>query len=108
MFHDGYSVQAYNNENIKEQVSEERVGTLEDIDNNGEIDIYDLSIIATYYGSKKDESYYYERYDLNSDGIIDIYDLTIVSKKIGSTVYLDAGLYEENNTLVKYNMFFII
>ena len=74
----------------------------EDIDNNGHIDIYDLSIVATAYNSIKGSTYYHEEYDLNSDGIIDLYDLTMVSKKIGVSVRLEAGSYEENNALIKY------
>ena len=74
----------------------------EDVDNSGIIDILDLSIVASRYNIIKGSNDYDIRYDLNRDGIIDLYDLTMVSKKIGVSVRLEAGSYEENNALIKY------
>lgn len=74
----------------------------EDIDNNGVIDILDLSIIASRYNLIKGTIEYNSNYDLNGDGIIDVYDLIMVSKKIGTSISLEAGSYDEKNALIKY------
>jgi len=44
-----------------------------DVDHNGQVDILDLSLIATYYGQSNHEV------DLNNDGIINIFDLSIAA-----------------------------
>ena len=54
----------------------------EDVDQSGNVDIYDLSLIAKNYNKKSYESGYNAKYDLNNDNIIDLFDLVIVAKKI--------------------------
>jgi hypothetical protein len=54
-----------------------------DLDGNGHVDIVDLSLIAGFYGTKKEP--YYTYYDLNGDCTIDIFDIVIVAKNFCRT-----------------------
>ena len=54
----------------------------EDVNNDGQIDILDISCIATKYNVNSSDSEYSEELDINKDGIIDIYDIIILAKKI--------------------------
>lgn len=53
-----------------------------DLDENGEVDILDLSSLALDYNKNKNESSWNSRLDINKDNIIDIFDLVICSKRI--------------------------
>jgi len=48
-----------------------------DINNNGNVDIFDLRAVALYYDEAHDP------YDLNGDGTIDIFDLVIIATNYG-------------------------
>jgi len=56
-----------------------------DINGDGVIDIYDLSICGQAYGSVEGEPEYNTEADLNQDGRIDIRDLAVVAKNYGQT-----------------------
>jgi len=51
-----------------------------DVNNDGEVDVFDLRTVACYYeiDSSKPEWIEASKYDLNGDSIIDIFDLVIV------------------------------
>jgi hypothetical protein len=51
-----------------------------DVDNDGDVDVFDLRIVACYYEIDSSNRRWVEasKYDLNGDNIIDIYDLVIV------------------------------
>ena len=53
-----------------------------DVNNDGKIDLLDVSRVATGYNSISGGSLYNTKHDFNLDNIIDIYDLVIVSKYI--------------------------
>lgn len=64
------------------------VGSIEliagDINNDGEINIADYTLVAGHYGSTKGEENYNPLADLNSDDVINIQDLAILSSHFGS------------------------
>lgn len=53
-----------------------------DVNNDGIINIMDLSSVATKYNMRLVEENWNENYDINSDGIIDIFDLVRIAKNI--------------------------
>ena len=55
---------------------------LGDFNNDGKVDILDLSMLAMKYDKKDGEAGWDSKYDLNNDFIIDIFDLSIVAKKL--------------------------
>jgi len=56
-----------------------------DVNGDGVVDIYDLSICGQAYGSVVGEPEYNPDADFNHDGLIDIRDIAIVSRNFGST-----------------------
>lgn len=56
-----------------------------DINNDDMVDIYDLILVASAFGSTADEATYNPNADINNDGTIDIYDLIIVASNFGET-----------------------
>ena len=50
-----------------------------DLNNDGEINILDISDLALRYNAIDNDELYEERYDINKDGIIDLFDLTKLS-----------------------------
>lgn len=53
-----------------------------DFNNDGKVDILDVSILALKYNKQKGEIGWDSIYDLNNDFIVDIFDLSIVAKKL--------------------------
>lgn len=51
--------------------------TLSDVNGDGQVDIFDLSLVASRYGSSDSAA------DLNGDGTVDIFDLTIIASNFG-------------------------
>jgi len=51
---------------------------LGDINEDGVVDIYDVTAVCIAYGSKEGDSNWYSKADLVKDGVIDVYDLTAV------------------------------
>jgi hypothetical protein len=56
---------------------------LEDINLDGKISGYDLTLIARAYGSSVGDPKYDPVYDLNGDGKISGYDLTLIARAFG-------------------------
>jgi len=56
-----------------------------DINQDGIVDIYDLILIASAYGSRPGSPGWNPYADLNQDGVIDIYDLIIIASHYGQT-----------------------
>jgi hypothetical protein len=56
-----------------------------DVDNDGNVDIFDLRSVAAYYDAKQGDPNWTQAstYDLNGDGTIDIFDLVIVATNHG-------------------------
>jgi len=48
-----------------------------DLNGDGEVDIFDMVIVAGRFGKKSEEA------DLNGDGVVDIFDLVIIAKHMG-------------------------
>jgi rhodanese-related sulfurtransferase len=59
---------------------------LADLDKNGKVDIFDVTIIARAYGSKIGDPKWNAIADLNEDGVINILDVTIVARDYGKTL----------------------
>jgi Ca2+-binding EF-hand superfamily protein len=55
-----------------------------DMDENGIVNILDITIIGQGYGKSVQKPY--PRYDINQDGIINVQDLTIIAYYFGDTV----------------------
>ncbi|MGL4772726.1 MAG: glycosyl hydrolase family 18 protein [Clostridium sp.] len=56
----------------------------EDVNNDGVVDVVDLSMVGQKYNKKSTDAEYDVKCDINGDKIIDLYDLVSVAKKIGS------------------------
>jgi hypothetical protein len=56
-----------------------------DVNNDGEVDVFDLRTIACYYDSNPSRLDWVaaSKYDLNGDNVIDVYDLVIVGANFG-------------------------
>ena len=56
-----------------------------DVDNNGDVGIFDLRTVVYYYDIEQGDPDWPEasKYDLNCDDIIDLYDLVIISTNFG-------------------------
>jgi len=59
--------------------------SLGDVNLDYKINIYDVVLIASVYGSKSGHSSWNPRFDLSPDGEIRIYDVVIVTSKYGAT-----------------------
>ena len=53
-----------------------------DINRDGEVDIFDLILVARQFGESVPPN---SEVDVNGDGMVDIFDLTIVARSIGNT-----------------------
>jgi len=56
-----------------------------DVNEDGAVDIVDLSLVGVAYGSFEDEPQYNPDADIDKDGIIDVWDITIVCVHYGET-----------------------
>ena len=63
----------------------EKAQNSEDVNNDGKVDVTDLSLVAAKYNMKSNDYGYENKYDINNDGIIDLFDIVKVAKKVGST-----------------------
>lgn len=57
----------------------------EDVNEDGKVDVADLTLVAAKYNLMTSNVGYDNKCDINNDGIIDLFDLTKVSKKIGTS-----------------------
>lgn len=62
-----------------------KVKALGDVNGDRKIDIYDVVLVASIYGSKSGDPNWNIHADLRPDGKIDIYDVVIVCSKYGTT-----------------------
>lgn len=62
--------------------TEKEIDPQYDLDNDGNISLLDLAILASYYGARTGDERYVEEYDFNNDNIIDIYDFVKLAKRI--------------------------
>lgn len=85
---------------IKAAISESNIelGIREDVDEDGEVSILDLSIVAKSYNNKTNDSQYNSKYDINTDGMIDVYDLVRISKKLGIITIKIGYVYNTSST----------
>ena len=56
-----------------------------DLDDNGIVDIYDVVIISTAFGSESGDPKWNQAADLNYDDIVDIFDVVLVATNFGKT-----------------------
>lgn len=57
-----------------------------DLNEDGLIDITDLALVATAFGSQPSDPRWCQDADLNADDIIDIFDLVAVTINFGGTI----------------------
>jgi hypothetical protein len=62
-----------------------KVKIVGDVNGDGVVDVWDISIVSTSYGYFQGEPEYNPDADLNSDGIVDIMDLSLVAINLGTT-----------------------
>ncbi len=56
-----------------------------DLNGNGVVNIFDLSLVAGHYGETSSNPLYIATYDVNHDGVINIIDLSLVAAAYGRT-----------------------
>ena len=56
-----------------------------DVNGDGVVDVWDISIVSIAYGTFEGQAGYNPVADLNTDGIVDIQDLSIVAINLGET-----------------------
>lgn len=66
-----------------------------DFNEDGKVDVTDLSIMAGHYNKKSTETMFDGRFDLNKDNIVDLYDLVILAKKLPASNIDDGD--DDNN-----------
>jgi hypothetical protein len=59
---------------------------ISDLNNDGTVNIVDVTLVATAYGSKPGDQKWNETADLDKNGTINIIDITMVAKDYGKTV----------------------
>ena len=57
-----------------------------DLNQDGTVDIYDVEIVATAFGSQPGDPNWNSIADLNQDNIVDIFDVFIVAKDYGWSI----------------------
>ena len=56
-----------------------------DINQDGIVDIFDITTVAVAFNSKPGDSNWIEIADINSDGLVDIFDIVVVALHFGET-----------------------
>jgi PKD repeat protein len=83
-----------NNTTVRDLVMRTVIVTfITDLDKNGMVDIFDISVVAKAYGSKPENPNWNDLADLNHDGIINILDIATVARDYGMTVPLPPHLW---------------
>jgi hypothetical protein len=69
---------------ISEQAADSNVYPRYDVDENGTVDMDDLTIVGQHFNEIV--SIPYPRYDVNMDGLVNIDDITIVGQNFGEKI----------------------
>lgn len=90
----------FSSKDVKASTDEESIelGINEDVNEDGEVNILDISLIATIYNTVKGDNTYDLKCDVNEDKIIDVYDLVRVSKKLGVITAKTGYVYNAGST----------
>ncbi|MDH5793611.1 MAG: DUF362 domain-containing protein [Candidatus Bathyarchaeota archaeon] len=56
-----------------------------DINYDGTVDIFDVVLASTAFGSKPEDPYWNPRADLNNDNIVDVFDVVLLAQNFGKT-----------------------
>jgi hypothetical protein len=59
------------------------VGIVGDVNADGMVDVYDLILVSSAFGSSQTKKEWNPNADINNDNIIDIYDLILVASHFG-------------------------
>jgi hypothetical protein len=62
-----------------------RTSLLGDVNEDGIVNVIDITIVSVAYGSFENDPDYNPQADLNADGIVDMWDLTAVGRNLGTT-----------------------
>ena len=57
-----------------------------DVNYDGTVDIFDVVLASTAFGSKPENPYWNPSADLNNDNIVDVFDVVLLSQNFGKTV----------------------
>ncbi len=61
-----------------------RTSLLGDVNEDGIVNVIDITIVSVAYGSFEVDPDYNPQADLNADGIVDMWDLTAVGMNLGA------------------------
>jgi hypothetical protein len=56
-----------------------------DVDDDGDVDIFDMVAMASRYGSEEGDPIYNPNYDLDGDGDIDLFDIVSAASHYGES-----------------------
>ena len=60
-----------------------------DVNVDGQVDITDIVLAATAFGSYPDHPKWNPATDMNNDGVVDIYDIVLIARNFGKTIEVD-------------------
>lgn len=67
---------------VKYTNSDYKLREIEDLNDDGKVDLNDIALAVSRYNCKSDSEEYKRIYDINDDGIINIVDIVKISKKV--------------------------
>ena len=85
---------AYLYENLTEYDLDEFLYPLmADVNNNNQVTVHDMAIVAAYRNGNSYADFTYEKADMNGDGSLDATDITAIENEILNAEFIDAELY---------------